>query len=125
MADTLQKVEEFPVSQMAENLIGSEIIKLGNEVNERIKNGERIFNFTIGDFDPSIFPIPKELEDEIINAYKNHLTNYPMANGMPELRTAVVAWTKQLYQLDYTPAEILIAGGARPLIYGIYTTILD
>lgn len=125
MADTLQKVERFPVSQMAENLIGSEIIKLGNEVNERIKNGERIFNFTIGDFDPSIFPIPQELENEIIAAYKNHLTNYPMANGMPDLRAAVVSWTKQLYQLDYTPAEILIAGGARPLIYGIYTTILD
>lgn len=125
MADTLLKVEKFPVSHMAENLIGSEIIKLGNEVNERIKNGERIFNFTIGDFDPSIFPIPQELEDEIILAYKNHLTNYPMANGMPDLRAAVVSWTKQLYQLDYTPAEILIAGGARPLIYGIYTTILD
>lgn len=125
MADTLLKVEKFPVSHMAENLIGSEIIKLGNEVNERIKNGERIFNFTIGDFDPSIFPIPQELEDEIINAYRNHLTNYPMANGMPDLRAAVVSWTKQLYQLDYTPAEILIAGGARPLIYGIYTTILD
>ena len=58
----------FPVSQMAEHLIGSEIIKLANEVNERIKKGEKISNLTIGDFDPQIFPIPHLLLEEIINA---------------------------------------------------------
>ena len=47
------------VSEMAENLIGSEIIKLAGEIQEKIKNGERIFNYTIGDFDPEIFPIPQ------------------------------------------------------------------
>jgi len=125
MSELLRKVENFPLAQMAENLIGSEIIKLGNEVNERIKKGESIFNFTIGDFNPSIYPIPQLLQDEIIDAYKNHLTNYPMANGMPDLRAAVSSWTKQFYQLDYSPSEVLIAGGARPIIYGIYSTILD
>ncbi|MEI7802795.1 MAG: pyridoxal phosphate-dependent aminotransferase, partial [Bacteroidota bacterium] len=44
---------------MAENLIGSEIIKLGGEINERIKKGEKINNYTIGDFDPKVFPIPQ------------------------------------------------------------------
>ena len=43
------------VSQMAENLIGSEIIKLAGEINEKIKNGEKIYNLTIGDFNPKIF----------------------------------------------------------------------
>ena len=51
---------------MAEHLIGSEIIKLGNEVNERIRAGEQITNFTIGDFDPVVFPIPNLLLEEII-----------------------------------------------------------
>ena len=46
------------VSEMAETLIGSEIIKLAAEVAEKIKQGEKIFNFTIGDFDPAVFPIP-------------------------------------------------------------------
>ena len=27
--------------------------------------GEKIYNLTIGDFDPKLFPIPQELEDEI------------------------------------------------------------
>ena len=58
------------LSHLADTLIGSEIVKLGNAINERIRNGEKIYNFTIGDFDPSIFPIPQELEDGIIEGTK-------------------------------------------------------
>ena len=36
----------YDVSKMAENLISSEIIKLANEVNERIKQGDKIYNLT-------------------------------------------------------------------------------
>ena len=44
------------LSHLSETLIGSEIVKLGGEIREKIRRGERIFNFTVGDFDPSIFP---------------------------------------------------------------------
>ena len=115
----------LPVSEMAEHLIGSEIIKLANEVNEKIKKGENIYNLTIGDFDSAVFPIPVELRDAIIKAYQEGHTNYPMANGMPELRKAVAAFIKEREQLAYSTDEILIAGGARPLIYGIFTTLVD
>lgn len=110
---------------MAEHLIGSEIIKLGNEVNERIRAGEQITNFTIGDFDPAVFPIPSLLLEEIIRAYREGHTNYPVANGMADLRSAVAAWTERMYGLRYGAHEVLIAGGARPVIYGIYATLLD
>jgi len=116
---------DLMVSFMAENLIGSEIIKLAGEINEKIKNGERIFNYTIGDFDPKIFPIPDELTKAIIEAYEDHHTNYPAANGMVELRRAVSELLRERLQLTYSPDEILIAGGARPLIYGTYVTLLN
>jgi aspartate aminotransferase len=113
------------VSEMAETLIGSEIIKLGGEINQRIKEGAKINNFTIGDFDPAIFPIPSELTDEIINAYKAGHTNYPPADGMLELRKAVSDFLSERENLNYNPNQILIAGGARPIIYSIYQTIVD
>ncbi len=113
------------VSAMAENLIGSEIIKLAAEINEKIRKGDRIFNYTIGDFDPNLFPIPSELTQEIIKAYENKETNYPAANGIQELRTTVSEFLKEREELDYSPDEILISGGARPLIYATYTTLLD
>ncbi|MBL0341478.1 MAG: aminotransferase class I/II-fold pyridoxal phosphate-dependent enzyme [Bacteroidetes bacterium] len=110
---------------MAETLIGSEIIKQANDVNEKIKKGEKIYNFTIGDFDPKIFPIPTALLDEILDAYRNGHTNYPMANGMPDLRKAVSNFIRKFQLLDYSPEEILISGGSRPLIYAVYKTLID
>ena len=75
---TLVAGNQHTVSEMAETLIGSEIIKLAAEINEKIRNGERIYNYTIGDFDPKIFPIPTELNDAIIKAYQNRQTAWPI-----------------------------------------------
>ncbi|MDA9563114.1 aminotransferase class I/II-fold pyridoxal phosphate-dependent enzyme [Flavobacteriales bacterium] len=113
------------VSDMAENLIGSEIIKLAGEVKEKISNGEKIYNYTIGDFDPELFPIPIDLKEEIIKAYQDGHTNYPAANGMLELRKSVSRYLHTRGGIEYNENQILIAGGARPLIYAIYQTLLD
>jgi len=121
----LDPIVNQKVAQMAENLIGSEIIKLAGEVKEKIKNGAKIYNLTIGDFDPKIFPIPSELKTEIIKAYQNDETNYPAANGITELRESVSRFLHTREGLEYDANQILISGGARPLIYAVYQTILD
>jgi aspartate aminotransferase len=113
------------LSQLSNTLIPSEIIKLGNEINDRIKQGQTIYNYTIGDFDPSIFPIPQGFEDEIVNAYRNKKTNYPAANGLLECRSAVANFIKRRQGLDYSATSFLISGGGRPLIYAAYRTICD
>ncbi|WP_033961147.1 pyridoxal phosphate-dependent aminotransferase [Psychroserpens jangbogonensis] len=112
-------------SKLAKGLKGSEIIKIAGEVNALKAQGEIIYNQTIGDFDASIFPIPQELKSEIVSAYNNNQTNYPAANGMEVLRESVSSYLSQNLGLDYSKNEILISGGARPLIYAIYQTILD
>lgn len=117
--------KNLKVGHMAENLIGSEIIKLGGEINERIKAGEKIFNFTIGDFDPAVFPIPQELNDAIVKAYQHHHTNYPTANGIIELRKSVHHFLQKGLNLNYSADEILITSGARPAIYATYTTLIS
>lgn len=113
------------LSHLSETLIGSEIVKLGGEIREKIRQGERIYNFTVGDFDPSIFPIPKELEDAIVEAYRRHFTNYPAAEGNLDLREAVLSFIRDSEGLDYGTNEILIASGGRPLIYAVFRAICD
>lgn len=113
------------MSKLAESLVGSEIVRLGNEINDRIRLGEHIYNFTIGDFDPAVFPIPQELEDLIIEAYRNHHTNYPPGDGLLELRSAVAFFLKEWEGLTYATNEILIASGGRPLIYILFKAIVD
>ncbi len=113
------------LSNLAETLIGSEIVRLGNAINERIRQGEKIYNYTIGDFDPSIFPIPQRLEELILESYKQHNTNYPPADGVLDLRKAVGSFIKEWEGLDYGTDEILIAAGGRPLIYTLFKTLVD
>jgi len=113
------------LSHLSETLIGSEIVKLGGEIREKIRQGERIYNFTVGDFDPSIFPIPKGLEDAIVEAYRKHFTNYPAAEGNLDLREAVASFTKATEGLDYGITEVLVASGGRPLIYSVFRAICD
>lgn len=113
------------VSHLAENIIGSEIIKLAGEVNEMIKRGEKVYNLTIGDFNPKVFPIPAELKAEIIAAYDEDLTNYPAADGVLELREAVSQLLKERGDLNYAADEIVVTGGARPAIYTIFKAVVD
>ncbi|MBO9657388.1 MAG: aminotransferase class I/II-fold pyridoxal phosphate-dependent enzyme [Chitinophagaceae bacterium] len=113
------------LSHLSETLIGSEIVKLGGEIREKIRQGEHIYNFTVGDFDPSIFPIPKELEDAIVEAYRKHFTNYPAAEGNLDLREAISSFTKETEGLDYAISEVLVASGGRPLIYSLFRAICD
>jgi aspartate aminotransferase len=113
------------LSQLAETLIGSEIVRLGNEINTRISKGEKIYNYTIGDFDPKIFPIPQELEDAIVKAYRDKYTNYPPGDGVLELRIAVADFIKDQLGISYETNEVLIASGGRPLIYSMFRSIVN
>ena len=113
------------LSHLAETLKGSEIVKLGADVKAKMLLGEKIYNFTIGDFDSSIFPIPEGLQNEIVEAYKTGFTTYPPAEGIAELRQAVAEFIQNREGVTFAPNEILIAAGGRPLIYAAYRAIVD
>lgn len=113
------------VSKLASNLIGSEIVKIGNEVNDMKAKGAKITNLTIGDLDSNIYPIPAELKQGIQQAYTDNLTNYPPASGILPLRESISKDLKNRYGLDYASKDILVAAGSRPLIYATFKTIVD
>ncbi|HEX2683063.1 MAG TPA: pyridoxal phosphate-dependent aminotransferase, partial [Ferruginibacter sp.] len=92
---------------------------------EKMNKGESIYNYTIGDFDSSIFPIPAELEAEIIDAYKQGFTTYPASEGNLDLRESVATFMSERADLHYSVNEILIAAGGRPLIYALYRAVVD
>jgi aspartate aminotransferase len=114
------------LSHLAETLIGSEIIRLAAGIREKMGQGQKIYNYTIGDFDPEIFPIPKEFEEAIIRSYRERNTHYPAADGIPELRSAISTFIQEREGLAYDPSgEILVSAGGRPLIYATYRAIVD
>ena len=118
-------MSKIKLSHLAETLIASEIVKLGALVKEKIAAGNHIYNYTIGDFDSNEFPIPQELEEYIINAYKEGFTTYPAADGELDLRKAISSFVEKNQGLKYGTNEILVSCGGRPLIYSIFRSIVD
>lgn len=112
-------------SHLANTLQPSEILKLADEIRAMRARGEQVFNFTIGDFDPQLFPVPEAFKQAIAAAYTANATNYPPANGIPELRQAISAHVQRLQGLEYHPDEILVSSGARPLVFGAFTALVD
>ncbi|MCD2421929.1 pyridoxal phosphate-dependent aminotransferase [Niabella pedocola] len=113
------------LSRLAENTPPSGILAISNAVKKRAGADEQLLNYTVGDFNPQLFPIPRLLEDEIIKAYRNRQTNYPATDGNEDLRVAIAAFVKKHQELCYNPSEIMIGSGGRPLLFATYHMIVD
>jgi aspartate aminotransferase len=110
---------------MAARLAGSEILAIAAEIRALRARGVEVCNLTVGDFDPMQFPIPEALRDELVRALAEGETNYPPSEGLPELREAVCRAYGCELGLAFEPKQVLIAGGARPLLYVAYRTLLE
>ncbi|MES1245090.1 MAG: aminotransferase class I/II-fold pyridoxal phosphate-dependent enzyme [Acidobacteriota bacterium] len=113
------------VSAMAGALIGSEILRIAGEIRALKAAGRPICDLTVGDFAPGQFPIPERLAAGIHEALDHGETNYPPSSGIAPLREAVARLYERDLGLRYPVDSVLIAGGARPIIYCIFRTVCD
>lgn len=113
------------VARFAEEMLGSQILRIAADVRAQVAAGARICNLTVGDFRPTEFRLPQGLERRIDEALRAGQTNYPPAEGVPELRESVRSFYRDRLGLEYPVASILIASGARPVIYAAFRTLLD
>lgn len=123
--DDLARCEKQGLSTLAQGLTGSEILKIAAEIRAAQTAGAQICNLTVGDFAPKHFPIPQRLMEEIDRALKSGETNYPPSDGVLELRQEVTRFYERELGLKYPVDSVLIAGGARPIIYSTYRAVVD
>ncbi|QZO14991.1 pyridoxal phosphate-dependent aminotransferase [Pseudoalteromonas piscicida] len=106
------------LSNLANALDYSDIIHLEFYVQEQLAKGKEICDLIIGDFDTQQFPMPDYLTAQIQQAYENKQNDYPPLEGVLSLRDEVAKQTKKRFNVSYNPdTEMLISGGARPLLY--------
>jgi aspartate aminotransferase len=117
--------DEHALSALARGLTGSEILKIAGEIRSLCEKGREICNLTVGDFAPKEFRIPFKLQDLITEALAAGETNYPPSDGTKELRNAVVRFYETELGLKFPLESILIACGARPVIYAAYQAVVD
>jgi aspartate aminotransferase len=112
------------LSHIGNNIVGSEIIKISQQIKE-ISKTKKVQNLTIGDFDSNVNPIPEKLKDAIVDSVYANLTNYPLSAGQLNLRESVSEYLKKRQGIEYSPDEILVGGGVRPLIYTVYKLLVN
>ncbi len=112
-------------SQLAAGLKGSSILAIAGQVRELQDAGKEVFNLTIGDFDPSIFPVPAALVARIGAHLEAGETNYPPAVGMPQLRKAIAALYRRELDLDVPVDALIVGSGARPPIFAAFAALVS
>jgi aspartate aminotransferase len=118
-------IVDASLSDSVRGLTGSEILKIAGEIRQMIREGHTVCNLTVGDFDSSQFPIPDALMKYILEALADGNTNYPPSDGVLALRKAVVEFVAREQGVRYPLESVLIAGGARPLLYAAYRSVLN
>lgn len=116
---------DLSLADRVRGLVGSEILRIAAEVRERAGAGEPVCNLTVGDFDPRQFPIPSALREGVERALARGETNYPPSDGVLALRRAVASYTARQWAVRYPVDSVLIASGARPVLYAAYRSVLN
>jgi len=99
---------------------GSKILAIASAVRKMQADGKEVCNLTVGDFRPSEFPVPSGLVTKIEQALREGQTNYPPADGLPELRQSIANFYKRDLGLDYGMEGVIVCSGARPVLYGTW-----
>lgn len=84
--------------------------------------GKHLIYLQIGE--PS-FDTPKNINDATIEAIKNNKTHYTPTLGIKELRIAVAEKTKKLTGINYQKGDVVITGGAKPIIFYTINALID
>src|SRR5438128_5849406 len=84
------------------------------EVAKLRASGRDIVNLGIGDPD---FDTPANIREAAKRALDGGRTHYGPSAGTPELREAVAAYLTRSRGLEFTPDEVVITPGGKPILF--------
>jgi len=113
------------LSAFSEAMPVSNIVELSKKIREKKARNEVIYDYSVGDFDPNLFPLPDLLREEIKASYDGKHSNYPEPRGNRKLRESICVYMKQRHNASFDVNQILVAAGGRPLIYALFRILLD
>ena len=113
------------LNTLASNMAGSRILGIASQVRARLAEGQTICNLTVGDFSPAHFKAPMPLREKIAEFTHAGQTNYPPADGTPELKKAIVDFYADRLGVRFPVESVVVGSGARPPLYATYANVLS
>jgi len=110
------------ISRIIQALEPSATLAMAAKAKELKAAGRKVYDLSVGEPD---FTTPEHICQAAISAMKAGHTHYTVASGIPELKKAVVDQYKSVHRLEYAPAQVVIANGAKHAIHNVFTVLLD
>ena len=110
------------VSRIVQALEPSATLAMAAKAKELKAAGERVYDLSVGEPD---FATPEHICQAAVDAMKAGHTHYTAASGIVELKTAVVRQYQADCGLEYKPAQVVIANGAKHALHNVFTVLLD
>ena len=110
------------LSQIASAVRASTTLAIDAMFKQMKADGVDVIGFGAGEPD---FPTPDNIKEAGITAIRENFTRYTPTPGIPELRQAVCARLKADCGLDYVPAQIVVASGAKHALYAALHALVN
>lgn len=110
------------LSKLASNLQPSATLSVSTKAKNLKKQGKNVISFGTGEPD---FDSPKAVREGAIAAIDRGESHYTPAAGIPELREAVASYYKKRFGLSFSPSQVIVGAGAKPLVYEALACVMD
>lgn len=110
------------VSDRANAIQPSVTLAVNARATELKREGKDIINLSVGEPD---FDTPDFIKQAAIRAMEEGFTKYTAADGIPELKQAIINKLKRDNQLDYQPDQIIVSAGVKQGLYNLCQAILN
>lgn len=113
---------QLKLSDAVNRVAPSATIAVTTKAAQLKRAGEDVIGLGAGEPD---FDTPDHIKAAAIDAINSGKTKYTPADGIPELKEAICAKFKRDNDLTYTPDQIHVAPGGKPVIYNALVSTLN
>lgn len=110
------------LSKKAVSLKPSPTLQLVARARELSQQGHDVISLSVGEPDWPTFNAPTETG---IKAIRDGFSKYTAANGIPELREAIVKQIKKEHGFDYTATQVTVGSGAKFILFAAFQMLCD
>lgn len=100
----------------------SETFAMAQKSNELKAQGIDVINMSVGEPD---FTTPEHIKDAAKKAIDDNFSFYSPVAGFPDLKKAICEKLQAENDLEYTPAQIVVSGGAKQSLCNVILSIVD
>jgi len=115
-------INKMHVSRRVSSIRPSLTLSINAKARRMIQEGRKVINLSAGEPD---FNTPEPIGRAGIKAIQENFTRYTPVKGSEDLIQSIVEKFKQKNKLNYSPSQIIVANGAKQIIYNAIQAVCN